>query len=105
MPADYFVLPPASPPLPTSTPHFPTYAHTRHGWTGLRAPDPKESHARLLLPRPAGIPPTHRRAHWTAAALFQLTPEGQIHTFIKEWDKLAMWQQLGWVQGGEPRLA
>ena len=52
-----------------------------------------------------GIPPTNKRARWTAAAIFQLDDEGKIVRFIKEWDKLAMWRQLGWVRGGEVELA
>jgi len=53
---------------------------------------------------PAGIPATHKRAQWTAAAIFQRTPEGRIHTFYKDWDKLHMWRQLGWVPGEAPAL-
>lgn len=41
------------------------------------------------------IPPTGRKARWTAAALFRVE-NGKLAEFIKEWDKLAMWEQLGW---------
>lgn len=41
------------------------------------------------------IPPTGRRARWTAAALFW-AKNGQLTGFTKEWNKLAMWEQLGW---------
>ena len=41
------------------------------------------------------IPATGKRARWTAAALFRVE-DGKLVEFIKEWDKLAMWQQLGW---------
>ncbi|CAF0858643.1 unnamed protein product [Rotaria sordida] len=42
-----------------------------------------------------GIQATGRKAKWTAAALFKLNHEGKITLFIKEWDKLSMWKQLG----------
>ena len=35
--------------------------------------------------------------------MFQLTPEGKIAKFYKDWDKLSMWQQLGWA--GKVQLA
>lgn len=41
------------------------------------------------------IPPTRRKARWSAAGLFRVE-EGKLAQFTKEWDKLAMWQQLGW---------
>ena len=41
------------------------------------------------------IPPTGRKARWTAAALFRVENE-RLAEFIKEWDKLAMWEQFGW---------
>lgn len=41
------------------------------------------------------IQPTGRRADWDAAAIFRLE-NGKITEFIKEWNKLAMWEQLGW---------
>jgi hypothetical protein len=45
----------------------------------------------------AGIQPTHRHAKWTAAAIFQRTHDGKVIKFFKDWDKLSMWRQLGWV--------
>ncbi|GAB4815561.1 hypothetical protein N2152v2_002607 [Parachlorella kessleri] len=50
------------------------------------------------------IQPTHKKAHWSAAALFQLTPDGKITKFVKEWNKLEMWQGLGWVSGEAANL-
>jgi predicted ester cyclase len=41
------------------------------------------------------IPPTGKKARWTAAALFRVEG-GKLAEFIKEWDKLSMWEQLGW---------
>ncbi len=41
------------------------------------------------------IPPTGRQARWTAAGLFRIEG-GKLAEFIKEWNKLAMWEQLGW---------
>lgn len=41
------------------------------------------------------IPPTGKKARWTAAALFRIEND-KLAEFIKEWDKLAMWAQLGW---------
>lgn len=41
------------------------------------------------------IEPTGRTARWSAAALFQVA-DGQLVEFIKEWNKLSMWEQLGW---------
>ena len=41
------------------------------------------------------IPPTGRRATWTAAALFRVEG-GRLVEFIKDWNKLSMWEQLGW---------
>lgn len=41
------------------------------------------------------IRPTGRHAHWSAAAIFRLA-NGKIAEFIKDWNKLAMWEQLGW---------
>lgn len=41
------------------------------------------------------IPPSGRKAHWTAAALFRVQ-NGKLAEFVKEWNKLAMWEQLGW---------
>lgn len=42
-----------------------------------------------------GIPPTGRKATWTASALFRVQ-DGKLVEFIKEWNKLPMWEQLGW---------
>jgi predicted ester cyclase len=41
------------------------------------------------------LPPTGRRARWTASALFRVQ-DGKLIEFIKEWNKLSMWEQLGW---------
>lgn len=41
------------------------------------------------------IQPTGKTARWTAAALFQVE-DGKLVEFIKEWNKLSMWEQLGW---------
>lgn len=43
-----------------------------------------------------GIEPSGKKAKWTAAAIFEVT-DGKVHSFTKEWDKLSMWKQLGWV--------
>lgn len=47
-----------------------------------------------------GIEPSGRQAKWTAAAIFEVR-NGKIHSFTKEWDKLNMWKQLGWMKGDE----
>lgn len=41
------------------------------------------------------LQPTGRKAQWTASALFQVK-EGKLFEFIKDWNKLSMWEQLGW---------
>lgn len=41
------------------------------------------------------IAPTGRTARWTAAALFEIRG-GKLAEFIKDWNKLSMWEQLGW---------
>jgi predicted ester cyclase len=41
------------------------------------------------------IQPTGRVARWNAAAIFRLE-NGKIAEFIKEWNKLSIWEQLGW---------
>lgn len=41
------------------------------------------------------IQPTGRVARWNAAAIFRLE-NGKIVEFIKDWNKLSMWEQLGW---------
>lgn len=61
---------------------------------------PLISHSHSPAPLPAGIPPTHKRARGTATAIFQLTAEGKIARMFKDWDKLSMWQQLGWAGDG-----
>ena len=43
-----------------------------------------------------GIEPTKRHAKWTASAIFEIR-DGKIYGFIKDWDKLNMWKQLGWM--------
>ncbi|KAL9643686.1 hypothetical protein ABK040_016137 [Willaertia magna] len=42
------------------------------------------------------IKPSGVHACWTASALFELDDNGKIKLFIKDWDKLSMWNQLGW---------
>lgn len=41
------------------------------------------------------IQATRRTARWNAAAIFRLE-DGKIAEFIKDWNKLSMWEQLGW---------
>ena len=41
------------------------------------------------------IQPTGRKATWTACALFRVQ-DGKLVEFVKEWNKLPMWEQLGW---------
>lgn len=43
-----------------------------------------------------GMEPSGKKAKWTAAAIFEVK-NGKVHSFTKEWDKLNMWKQLGWV--------
>lgn len=60
-------------------------------WVGLRY-TAEGSHSGA----PHGaILPTGRKARWTAAAMFRVEA-GKLAEFVKEWDKLAMWSQLGW---------
>jgi predicted ester cyclase len=47
-----------------------------------------------------GIEPTGKHGKWTASGLFEVH-DGKITSFIKEWDKLHMWKQLGWMKGDE----
>ncbi|KAK4690654.1 hypothetical protein P7C71_g6185, partial [Lecanoromycetidae sp. Uapishka_2] len=47
-----------------------------------------------------GIEPSGRKAKWTAAAIFEVK-DGKVYSFTKEWDKLNMWKQLGWMKGDE----
>jgi predicted ester cyclase len=42
-----------------------------------------------------GIVPTGRKSRWTACALFRIE-NGKLVEFVKEWNKLAMWEQFGW---------
>jgi predicted ester cyclase len=41
------------------------------------------------------IPATGRSARWSAAAIFMVW-DGKLVEFIKDWNKLSMWEQLGW---------
>jgi predicted ester cyclase len=41
------------------------------------------------------ISPTGKKAQWTASALFKVE-NGKLSEFIKDWNKLSMWEQLGW---------
>src|SRR5262249_28054485 len=41
------------------------------------------------------VQPTGRRARWTAAARFRIE-NGKLIEFFKDWNKLDMWEQLGW---------
>ena len=47
-----------------------------------------------------GIEASGKKADWTAAAIFELE-DGKIKAWTKEWDKLNMWKQLGWMKGDE----
>ncbi|KAF1946722.1 NTF2-like protein [Clathrospora elynae] len=47
-----------------------------------------------------GIKATGNNAAWHAGAIFEVEG-GKIKGWIKEWDKLHMWTQLGWMKGGE----
>ena len=38
---------------------------------------------------------TGKTARWTACGIFRVM-DGRLAEFIKEWDKLSMWEQLGW---------
>lgn len=42
-----------------------------------------------------GILPTGRKSRWTVCALFRVE-NGKLVEFVKEWNKLAMWEQFGW---------
>ena len=42
-----------------------------------------------------GLAPSGRKAQWTASALFQVT-DGKLSEFIKDCNKLSMWEQFGW---------
>ena len=41
------------------------------------------------------IKATGLKAQWTASALFKVE-NGKLVEFIKEWNKLFMWEQFGW---------
>jgi predicted ester cyclase len=41
------------------------------------------------------IEPTGRKARWSAAALSRVQ-DGKLIEFFKDWNKLSMWEQLGW---------
>jgi predicted ester cyclase len=41
------------------------------------------------------LAPTGRTARWSAAAIFRVE-NGKLVEFIKDWNKLQMWEQLGW---------
>ena len=43
-----------------------------------------------------GIEASGNKAKWSAAAIFEVK-DGKVRSFTKEWDKLNMWKQLGWV--------
>ncbi|KAK7691381.1 hypothetical protein QCA50_004780 [Cerrena zonata] len=46
-----------------------------------------------------GIPATGNSAEWTAAGNFVIDEEtGKIKHWWKDWDKMRMWKQLGWVK-------
>lgn len=47
-----------------------------------------------------GIKASGRKARWSAAAIFEIE-EGKVKSFTKDWDKLLMWKQLGWMKGDE----
>jgi len=47
------------------------------------------------VPHKGKVPATGKEAHWTAAAFFTCK-DGKIVEFIKDWNKLPMWEQLGW---------
>ena len=43
----------------------------------------------------SGIAPTGNKARWSASAIFRVE-DGKLKEFIKDWNKLHLWQQLGW---------
>jgi predicted ester cyclase len=47
-----------------------------------------------------GIEASGKKAAWHAAAIFEVE-DGKIKGWSKEWDKLHMWKQLGWMRGDE----
>ena len=45
------------------------------------------------------IQPSGKHAKWTAATFFEVEPVScKLKTFYKDWDKAAMWRQLGWPE-------
>lgn len=46
-----------------------------------------------------GIKPTECRGHWSGAGNFIMDEKtGLIAHWWKDWDKMQMWKQLGWVR-------
>lgn len=43
------------------------------------------------------MPASGKKASWTACMIFEIE-NNKIITITKEWDKLAMWKQLGWPE-------
>lgn len=41
------------------------------------------------------IPPSGKKAQWIASAIFRVEG-GKLAEFIKDWNKLSMWEQFGW---------
>lgn len=41
------------------------------------------------------IEATGKKAQWTASAIFRVE-NGKLAEFIKDWNKLSMWEQFGW---------
>ena len=41
------------------------------------------------------IQATGKKAQWTASAIFKVE-NGKLAEFIKDWNKLSMWEQFGW---------
>lgn len=41
------------------------------------------------------LPPTWRKAQWTVTAIFTVK-DGMLTELILDWNRLAMWEQLGW---------
>jgi hypothetical protein len=51
----------------------------------------------VVLGEPHGnIPPSNKKATWTACGVFKINEFGKLEEFIKEWNKLPMWEQFGW---------
>ncbi len=47
-----------------------------------------------------GIEPSGNKAAWHAEAMFEVQ-DGKIKGWVKEWDKLGIWKQLGWMKGDD----